>query len=114
MARTCAVSDAGGRYHRREVHPEIQDNRLQRIFLAAAGLVFAGIVLEHTHIHLLMIAGGFIAALADDALQVRTNTRLQNMFPSEHRATLISIECFTFSIIMIVFSPLAGFFFSVW
>ena len=50
----------------------------------------------------------------DDALQVRTNTRLQAMFPSEQRATLISIECFSFSIIMIVLSPLAGFFFSVW
>ena len=84
------------------------------IFLAAAGLVFAGIVLEHTGIPLLMTVGGLIAALADDALQVRTNTRLQNMFPSEYRATLISIECFSFSVIMIVLSPLAGFFFSVW
>ena len=65
-------------------------------------------------VSLLMTAGGFIAALADDALQVRTNTRLQAVFPSEQRATLISIECFTFSIIMIVLSPLAGFFFSIW
>ena len=74
----------------------------------------AGILLEHTGVSLLMTAGGFIAALADDALQVRTNTRLQAVFPSEQRATLISIECFTFSIIMIVLSPLAGFFFSIW
>ena len=84
------------------------------VFLAAAGLILAGILLEHTGVSLLMTAGGFIAALADDALQVRTNTRLQTMFPSEQRATLISIECFTFSIIMIVLSPVAGFFFSVW
>ena len=55
-----------------------------------------------------------LSALADDALQVRTNTRLQDMFPSEQRATLISIESFTFSIIMIVLSPLAGWFFSFW
>ena len=86
----------------------------RNIFIAAAGLVLAGILLEHTGVSLLMAAGGFIAALADDALQVRTNARLQTMFPSEQRATLISIECFTFSIIMIVLSPLAGFFFSVW
>ena len=84
------------------------------IFPATAGMVLAGIVLEHTGIPLLMTVGGLIAALADDALQVRTNTRLQNMFPSEYRATLISIESFTFSIIMIVLSPLAGFFFSIW
>ena len=61
----------------------------------------------------LSLTGTWVAILADDALQVRTNTRLQRMFPSEQRATLISMECFIFSIIMIVLSPLAGFFFSV-
>lgn len=84
------------------------------VFIITGLLVLAGIGLERSGIPLLMTAGGFIAALADDALQVRTNTRLQDMFPSEQRATLISIECFTFSIIMIVLSPLAGWFFSFW
>lgn len=84
------------------------------VFAAASVTVLAGILLEHSLIPLLMAAGGFLAALADDALQVRTNTRLQEMFPSEQRATLISIECFTFSIVMIVLSPLAGWFFSFW
>ena len=84
------------------------------IFVTSALLILAGILLEHTGTILLMTAGGFITALGDDALQVQTNARLQAMFPSEQRATLISIECFTFSIIMIVMSPLAGFFFSVW
>ncbi len=93
---------------------KLRKQRYSTVFIAAAGLVLTGIALEHSGISLLMTAGGFIAALADDALQVRTNTKLQNMFPSEQRATLISIECFTFSMIMIVLSPLAGFFFSVW
>ena len=84
------------------------------IFIAAAILVLAGILLEHTGIYLWMTAGGFIAAMADDALQVRTNAKLQVMFPSDQRATLISIECFTFSVIMIILSPLGGCFFSVW
>lgn len=53
-------------------------------------------------------------AFSDDALQVRTNTILQDSFPSEQRATLISIESFTFSVIMIVLSPLAGILFSHW
>ena len=51
---------------------------------------------------------------SDDALQVRTDAILQEMFPSEQRATLISMESFTFSMIMIVLSPLAGIVFSVW
>ena len=84
------------------------------VFAVSGCLILAGILLEHTGLPAVMTAGGFIAAMADDALQVRTNTRLQSMFPSEQRATLISIESFTFSIIMMVLSPLAGFFFSVW
>ncbi|MCQ2458347.1 MAG: MFS transporter [Clostridia bacterium] len=84
------------------------------IFVAAVSGVIGGVLLEHTGIALLMTAGGFIAALADDALQVRTNTRLQGMFPSDRRATLISMDSFTFSVVMIILSPLAGWFFSVW
>lgn len=84
------------------------------LFMISAGIVASGILLEHTGIGLLMAAGGFLAALADDALQVRTNTRLQERFPSEQRATLISVESFLFSVVMIVLSPLAGLFFTVW
>ena len=84
------------------------------IFAIATTTILTGILLEHTGLYVVMALGGFLASMADDALQVRTNTRLQNMFPSEQRATLISIESFTFSVIMIVFSPLAGLFFSWW
>ncbi len=58
--------------------------------------------------------GGFIADIGDDALQVRTYAILQDMFPFEQRATLTFIESFSFSVIMIVRSPLAGFFFTYW
>lgn len=82
------------------------------IFTAASVLVLFGLFAERSGLYLIMTAGGFIAAVGDDALQVRTNALLQDMFPSAHRATLISIESFTFSTIMIVLSPLAGFLFS--
>ena len=88
--------------------------RYRHVFAMTALLVFAGVLAEHSGMYLIMTAGGFIAALSDDALQVRTNTILQDMFPSEQRATLISIESFTFSMIMIVLSPLAGILFSYW
>ncbi len=61
-----------------------------------------------------MAVGGFISAAGDDALQVRTNAVLQDMFPSEQRATLTSLDSFLFSVIMIVLSPLAGIVFSIW
>lgn len=88
--------------------------RYRVIFAISTAMILTGIAIEHTGLYVLMTLGGFIASMADDALQVRTNTRLQNMFPSEQRATLISIESFTFSCIMIVLSPLAGLFFSCW
>lgn len=88
--------------------------RYRVIFAIATTTILTGILLEHTGLYVVMALGGFLASMADDALQVRTNTRLQNMFPSEQRATLISIESFTFSVIMIVLSPLAGLFFSWW
>lgn len=84
------------------------------LFFATTTLVLTGCLFEHSSYAWLMVAGGFLAAVADDALQLRTNQRLQDMFPSEQRATLGSIESFTFSIIMLVLSPLAGFFFTVW
>lgn len=91
-----------------------QKLRYRSVFLLTALFVTGGVLIEHTGICPLMAAGGFLSAFGDDALQVRTNTILQDMFPSEQRATLISMESFTFSMIMIVLSPLAGILFSHW
>ena len=88
--------------------------RYVTIFITCSIGVAAGIILEHTGLIPIMVLGGFISAMADDALQVRTDAKLQDMFPSEQRATLISMGSFTFSVIMIVLSPLAGYFFSIW
>ena len=88
--------------------------RYKLIFTVTTSLVFAGLFAEHAESYIIMALGGFIAAVGDDALQVRTNAKLQNMFPSEQRATLTSVESFSFSVIMIVLSPLAGFVFTYW
>lgn len=88
--------------------------RYRDLFAITMALVLFGVAVEHSGIWLFMIMGGFASAFCDDALQVRTNATLQDMFPSEQRATLISMESFTFSVIMVVLSPLAGLFFSWW
>lgn len=84
------------------------------IFAISTSLVLIGFLAEHSPLYWVMALGGFIAAVGDDALQVRTNAILQDMFPSEQRATLTSVESFSFSVIMIVLSPLAGFVFTYW
>lgn len=88
--------------------------RYKRIFAISMLFVLIGLLTEHSGVCWIMTLGGFIAAIGDDALQVRTNAILQDRFPSELRATLTSIESFSFSVIMIVLSPLAGFFFTYW
>lgn len=84
------------------------------VLAASSALVLIGFLAEHSGLYWVMALGGFLSAIGDDALQVRTNTILQGMFPSEQRATLTSLESFTFSVIMIVLSPLAGVVFSIW
>lgn len=93
---------------------KVQKIRYRWIFMFSVLLVATGLLAEHSGVCLIMALGGFVAAIGDDALQVRTNAILQDMFPSEQRATLTSIESFSFSVIMIVLSPLAGFFFTYW
>lgn len=86
----------------------------RQVYAVSAVLVLTGFLAEHSPLWAVMALGGFIAAVGDDALQVRTNAILQDMFPSEQRATLTSVESFTFSVIMIALSPLAGFVFTYW
>lgn len=88
--------------------------RYKWMFAISLLFVLTGLLAEHSSVWWIMTLGGFIAAIGDDAIQVRTNAILQDMFPSEQRATLTSIESFSFSVIMIVLSPLAGFFFTYW
>ena len=84
------------------------------LFIVCTLGVVTGVMLEHTGMIIPMVLGGFISSMSDDAIQVRTDAKLNDMFPSEQRATLVSISNFTFSVIMIVLSPLAGYFFSIW
>ena len=51
-----------------------------------------------------MILGSFF----DDFIEVRTDIILNEMIPSEQRATLISVNSFMFSLVMIVMSTLMG------
>jgi len=57
----------------------------------------------------IVILGGFISAFSDDFIQVRFDVVLNNMIPSEQRATLISICSFSFSLVMIILSPIMGY-----
>ena len=76
--------------------------------IAVAGCVAAAIL----SVPAVMVFGGFLSALFDNFLQVRSDVRLNEMVPARQRATLISVSSLCFSGVMIVLSPLFGMVFS--
>lgn len=59
-----------------------------------------------------LLASGLAAGLLDDGLQLVSDKRLNDRFPSAQRATLVSVSSMAFSLFMIPLSPLLGWFFS--
>lgn len=86
---------------------------LRKLFRICFTLVLTGLLTEFTGIWYLMTVGGMMAAFADDMLQIRSDIALNEMIPASQRATLISVNSFCFSLLMIVMSPLAGWVFSL-
>lgn len=77
------------------------------IIISCIGVMFA-FAMIFTGKPYIMIFGGFVGSFSDDYLEVRTDIILNEMIPSEQRATLMSVNSFMFSLIMIVMSTLMG------
>ncbi len=56
----------------------------------------------------LIIAGGFVGSFADSLIEVKTDVELNRQILSEQRATLMSVNSFTYSVVMIILSPIFG------
>ena len=93
--------------------PKMKKATLPKLFIFCISLALIGLVSEFTGVWYLMTIGGFLTAFADDLIQIRSDVALNEMVPAEQRATLMSVNSFCFSCIMIVMSPLAGFIFSI-
>lgn len=83
-----------------------------RVFAVSAITVAGCVSAALLPVPAVMIAGGFLAALCDNFLEVRSDVRLNEMVPAGQRATLISVSSLCFSGVMIVLSPLFGLLFS--
>ncbi|MBR3246969.1 MAG: MFS transporter [Clostridiales bacterium] len=92
---------------------KVKKTTLGKLFAFCISLALIGLVSEFTGIWYLMTLGGFLTAFADDLIQIRSDIALNQMVPAEQRATLISVNSFCFSVLMIVMSPLAGYVFSL-
>ena len=92
---------------------KVKKTTLGKLFVFCISLALIGLVSEFTGVWYLMTLGGFLTAFADDLIQIRSDIALNQMVPAEQRATLISVNSFCFSVLMIVMSPLAGYVFSL-
>ena len=92
---------------------KVKKTTLGKLFIFCISLALIGLVSEFTGVWYLMTLGGFLTAFADDLIQIRSDIALNQMVPPEQRATLISVNSFCFSVLMIVMSPLAGWIFSL-
>ena len=79
--------------------------------LTGAGVALCALTARGTCLPVLM-ATGLLAGLLDDSLQLISDKRLNDRFPSAQRATLISVSSMIFSVFMIPLSPLFGWWFS--
>lgn len=77
------------------------------VLICSTGVIFS-FGMTFTGSLLFMATGGFVGACCDNFLSVKTDILLNRMIPSEQRATLVSVNSFLFSIIMIVLSAPVG------
>ena len=77
------------------------------LLLSTIGVVFA-FAMTFTVNPYVMIMGGFVGAFSDDFVEVRTDVLLNEMIPSGQRATLVSVNSFLFSMVMILMSTAMG------
>jgi MFS family permease len=78
----------------------------QKTILITAAAVLLCLRLSLSFLPAVMIPAGFLSAMADSILEVRSDVLLNDMVPSGQRATLLSVSSLSFSMIMIFMSPL--------
>ena len=81
------------------------------VLLTGAGTAVCALLARGSFLPVLL-GSGLAAGLLDDALQLTSDRRLNDRFPSAQRATLVSAASMAFSLFMIPLSPLFGGFFS--
>lgn len=77
-------------------------------FAVSGGFMALGVLLCGLPAVPLCVVGGFTMFLFDEVICTVTEARLNHMFPSEQRASLVSVFSMCFSLSMFVLSPVLG------
>lgn len=82
--------------------------RYRLLVLLSGSGVLIGTLLAMVPWMPVVLAGGFLAGMLDDILDVRSDVMLNEMIPSSRRATLVSVSSLAFSLTMLVIAPVMG------
>lgn len=88
----------------KRLHPR----RLRNLYIVCAILIGVGTVTAGTAPILPAILGAMVASGSIDLWLLHLQKHLNRMFPSDRRATLVSVNMMAYSLLMIFASPLAG------
>ena len=81
------------------------------VAITGVGVLLCAFAAKGTCLPILM-ASGLLAGFLDDSLELVSDKKLNDRFPSAQRATLISVSSMIFSVFMIPLSPIFGWWFS--
>jgi len=81
---------------------------LRRLYAMCALLVGCGTVTAGVLPMLPAVLGAMLAAGSMDAWMLHQQKYLNERFPSDHRATLVSVNAMAYSVLMVIASPLVG------
>lgn len=88
----------------KRLHPK----KLRHLYIACAFLVGAGTLAAGAAPILPAIVGAMVAAGSMDAWMLHLQKYMNSLFPSDRRATLVSVNMMAYSLLMIFASPLTG------
>lgn len=84
----------------------------RRAAALSLGAVCACALLARGQVPAVLPAAGVLSGVMDDAIQIVSDRRVNDVFPSEQRATLVSLGSLTYSLVMIPLSPVFGMLFT--
>ncbi|MCI1965777.1 MAG: MFS transporter [Oscillospiraceae bacterium] len=88
--------------------------RFFKISLGCAAGAGLGTLSAGSNILPIILAGASFAQAADGIIDLHTDNHLNQKFPSDQRATLVSINSILYSCMMIIASPIAGWVCNLW
>lgn len=82
--------------------------RLYHCVIACAMISGLGTILAGSSWWMIALLGGMISHLTDSIIALHSGAAVNKDFPSDQRATLVSVDSMTYSLLMIVASPISG------